>query len=86
MKSFVCWKERILKTYHFCEGEDIFVGHTKACQIKAPNMLGQAAYKLLSIASGAKIFLSHGVQGLLFQGKEKSTRTFHKLTGARQLF
>lgn len=81
IEVIVCWKERILRTYHFFEGEDIFMGNKKDCRIRVPNMLGQSSYKLLSIASGAKVFLSHGIQGLLFQGREKSTRTFHKLTG-----
>ena len=44
-------------------------------------MLNQSSYKLLSIASGAKIYLSQSVRGLLFQGRDKSTRTFHELTG-----
>lgn len=81
IEVIVCWKERILQSYHFSDGGDIFMGSEKSCQIKIPNMLGQKSYKLLSIASGAKVFFSHSVTGCLFQGKEKSTRTSHKLQG-----
>ena len=83
IEVIVCWKERILRTYHFSEGGDIFMGAEKTCQIKFPNMLNQASYRLLSIASGAKIYLSHSVRGLLFQGRDKSTRTFHELKGSQ---
>ena len=81
IEVIVCWKERILRTYHFFEGGDIFMGSEKTCQVKFPNMLNQASYKLLTVAAGAKVFLSHGVRGLLFQGRDKSTRTSHKLQG-----
>lgn len=81
IEVIVCWKERILKSYHFSEGGNIFLGSAKSCQVKIPNMLGQSSYKLLSIASGAKVFFSHAVTGCLFQGKEKSTRTAHNLQG-----
>ena len=81
IEVIVCWKERILSNHHFFKSGDVFMGSGKDCQVKFPNMLGQAAYKLLTIASGAKIYLSHGVKGLLFQGKDKSTRTSHNLTG-----
>ena len=81
IEVIVCWKERILSNHHFFKSGDVFMGSGKNCQVKFPNMLGQTAYKLLTIASGAKIYLSHGVKGLLFQGKDKSTRTSHNLTG-----
>ncbi len=77
----VCWKERILSSHHFFKSGDIFMGLKKTCQVKFPNMISSAPYKLLSIASGAKIYLSQGVRGLLIQGKNKSTRTFHELKG-----
>ena len=77
----VCWKERILSAYHFFKSGDIFMGIGKDCQLKFPNMLGQNSYKLLSISAGAKVYLSHGVRGTLFQGKDKDTRTSHNLTG-----
>ncbi len=77
----VCWKERILRTYHFSKGEDVFMGSSKNCQIKIPNMLSQASYKLLTIAQGAKVFLSQTVHGVLFQGKDESTRSSYQLKG-----
>lgn len=82
IEVIVCWKERILSNQHFFRNGDVFMGSGKDCQVKFPNMLGQASYKLLGISAGAKIHLSHGVKGTLFQGKDKSTRTSHNLTGA----
>ena len=81
IEVIVCWKERILFTYHFFKSGDIFMGGGKACQVKFPNMLDQDAYKLLTIASGAKIYLNCGVRGVLFQGRDQSTRTSHNLKG-----
>ena len=81
IEVIVCWKERILSTYHFFRKGDVFMGSRASCQVKFPNMLSQLSYKLLTIASGAKVYLSHGVQGLLFQGRDKSTRTSHELKG-----
>ena len=79
IEVIVCWKERVLSVYHFFKSGNIFMGVGKDCQVKFPNMLGASPYKLLSIASGAKIYLSQGVKGLLFQGKDKKTRTQHPL-------
>ena len=81
IEVIICWKERILSTYYFFKSEDIFMGGGKTCQVKFPNMLGQDAYKLLTIASGAKIYLNSGVRGVLFQGRDLSTRTSHNLKG-----
>ena len=81
IEVIICWKERILSTYYFFKNEDIFMGGGKTCQVKFPNMLGQDAYKLLTIASGAKIYLNSGVRGVLFQGRDLSTRTSHNLKG-----
>ena len=81
IEVIVCWKERILSTHHFFKEGDVFMGSRASCQVKFPNMLGQLSYKLLTIASGAKVYLSQGVQGLLFQGRDKSTRTSHELKG-----
>ena len=81
IEVIVCWKERVLQSHYFSEAGEVFMGSGKSCQVKIPNMLGQKSYKLLSIASGAKIFLSHSVKGLLFVGKEKESRTVHKLQG-----
>ena len=77
----VCWKERILKSYYFFKSGDIFMGGKKNCQIQFPNMQNQPAYKLLTIVSGAQIYLSGAVRGVLFQGKNKSTRVSHALKG-----
>ncbi|MCZ0932575.1 MAG: AgmX/PglI C-terminal domain-containing protein [Oligoflexia bacterium] len=77
----VCWKERILKSYYFFKSGDVFVGGEKNCQIQFPNMQNQPAYKLLTIATGAQIYLSGAVRGVLFQGKNKSTRVSHALKG-----
>ena len=57
------------------------MGTEKGCQIPMSNMLGLPKYKLLEIASGARVFLGNGVKGDLFQGKEQSTRTVHHLPG-----
>ena len=57
------------------------MGSGKDCQIPLPNMQGAPRYKLLEIASGARVFLEGGVKGCLFQGKEQSTRTAHPLPG-----
>ena len=57
------------------------MGGDKNCQIQFPNMQNQPSYKLLSIASGAQIYLNGAVKGILFQGKNKSTRTSHQLNG-----
>ena len=81
IEVILCWKERVLSTHHFFKTGDVFMGSGKSCQIKFPHMLGQAPYKLLSIVSGAKIYLRQGIKGLLFQGKEKSTRSVHNLSG-----
>ncbi len=69
----------MLSVYHFFKSGDILLGGSKNCQVKFPNMLGKASYKLMTIASGAKIYVSQGIQGLLFQGKSKSARSLHKL-------
>lgn len=83
IEVIVCWKERILSTHHFFKNGDVFMGSEKECQVKFPNMLGLASYKLMTIVSGAKIYLSHGIRGLLLQGKNQSTRTSHKLKGGQ---
>ena len=77
----VCWKDRILKSYSFFKSGDVFMGGDKNCQIQFPNMQNQPSYKLMSIVSGAQIYLSGAVKGVLFQGKSKSTRTSHVLNG-----
>ena len=77
----VCWRERILKTYYFYKKGDVFIGGNKDCQVKFPNMQNRSSYKLLTISSGAQIHLSGAVQGMLFQGKNKSTRVSHALKG-----
>ena len=77
----VCWKERILKSYYFFKSGDVFMGGEKNCQIQFPNMQNQASYKLLTIVSGAQIYLSGAVKGVLFQGKNKSTQVSHALNG-----
>ena len=83
IEVIVCWKERILSTYHFFKNGDVFMGGKEECQVKFPNMLGLASYKLMTIVSGAKIYLSHGIRGLLLQGRNQSTRTSHKLKGGQ---
>ena len=77
----LCWKERILKTYYFFKNGDIFMGGGKNCQIQFPNMLSKEAYKLLTVSTGAQIYLSGTVTGALFQGRDKATRTSHALKG-----
>ena len=85
IEVLVCWKERVLQSHFFSKAEDVFMGSEPSCQIKMPNMLGQKSYKLLSIAGGVRIFLSQSVTGLLFVGKDKTTRTSHKLQGNQTL-
>ena len=85
IEVIVCWKERILKSYYFHKSGDVFMGGGQDCQIQFPNMQNQPAYKLLTIASGAQIYLSGLVKGMLFQGKNKSTRTSHTLKGNQSL-
>ena len=77
----ICWKERILKSHYFFQSGDIFMGGGKDCQLQFPNMQNQASYKLLTISAGAQIYLSGAVKGVLFQGKDKSTRVSHALKG-----
>ena len=81
IEVIICWKERILKSYYFHKSGDVFIGGGKNCQIQFPNMQNQATYKLLTIASGAQIYLSGAIKGVLFQGKNKSTRVSHALQG-----
>ena len=81
IEVIICWKERILFSKYFYKGNDVFIGNKKSCQIQFPNMLEQNSYKLLTIDSGAKVILSHGVTGSLFQGKDISTRVSHELKG-----
>ena len=85
IEVIVCWKERILKSYYFHKRGDIFMGGGKDCQIQFPNMQNQLSYKLMTIASGAQIYLSGLVRGMLFRGKNKSTRTSHTLKGNQSL-
>jgi len=73
------WRDRVLQTHTFSKGGDIYMGSDKKCQIKFPPMIQQEPYKLLSISSGAKVYLKGAVKGLLFQGKDQ--KTTHKLNG-----
>lgn len=84
IEVLVCWQERILSTHYFYKNGDVFMGSGKDCEVKFPNMLGKKAYKLLSIVSGAKIYLN-GIRGLLIQGKDKSTRTTHSLESGQSV-
>ena len=77
----VCWKERVLHSHYFSKSGDVFIGGGKNCQIFFPNMQDRPSYKLLTVSSGAQIYLSGSVTGALFQGKEKSTRISHALKG-----
>lgn len=75
------WRDRVLQTHTFSKGGDIYMGSDKKSQIKFPPMIQQESYKLLSISSGAKVYLKGAVKGVLFQGKDQKTRTSHKLNG-----
>ena len=80
IEVLVCWKERVLRAYYFSKAGEVFMGSDKSCQIKFPNMMNQASYKLMSISSGAKVFLSQAVKGVVVSrarsinaGKSSST-------------
>ena len=77
----VCWKERILSAFHFSGKGNIFIGANQDCQIRIPNMLSGDSYRLMNIASGAKIYFKKGVSGLLFRGKDRRTRSSHQIQG-----
>ena len=44
-------------------------------------MVQKESYKLLSVASGASVYLQNTVKGTLFQGRKKETRVTHPLKG-----
>ena len=81
----IVWKDRVLKTHTFSKGGDIYMGFDKNCQIKFPPMVQQEPYKLISISSGATVYLQGAVKGVLFQGKKRETRTTHQLNGNQNI-
>ena len=79
IEVIVAWKERILSSYHFSKGP-VYMGSGSGCDVPVTNLSGLGKYKLLDIQGTAQVFFQ-GVTGALIQGKEKSTRTVHSITG-----
>lgn len=79
IEVMVCWKDRVLQSYHFNKNQQIFMGSENFCQIPVPTLIGKMSYKLLQISRGVKIFINSGVKATLFQGKDKNTRTSHSV-------
>ena len=79
IEVIVAWKERILSSHHFSKGP-IYMGAAEGCDVPVTNLLGLGKYKLLDIQGTAQVFFQ-GVTGALIQGKEKTTRTIHPITG-----
>jgi len=81
----VVWKERVLQTHTFSKAGDIYIGSDKNSQIKFPPMIQQEPYKLMSISTGAQVYLQGAVKGVLIQGQKKATQTTHPLNGNQTL-
>ena len=79
IEVIVAWKDSILSSHHFSKGP-VYMGGGSGCEVPVTNLLGLGKYKLLDIQGTAQVFFQ-GVTGALIQGKEKSTRTVHPITG-----
>lgn len=85
IEVMVAWKERVISSHHFYQKGEVSIGSDPNCTIKIPNLLGLKSYTFLTIAGGAKVLLNHGVDGVLFQGKDTSTRTSHPIQSAKSV-
>ncbi len=71
LEVVICWKERILKTYHFSNKRQIFMSNSKNTDIHIPISNKNMKYKLVSFSDECIVHVASSMEGELYYDNKR---------------
>ncbi|MGH1468706.1 MAG: AgmX/PglI C-terminal domain-containing protein [Bdellovibrionales bacterium] len=73
LEVVVCWKERILKTYHFSNKHQIFMSNSEKADIQVPFSGGALNHKLVSFSDECIVHVAKSMNGELYYDNKRES-------------
>jgi hypothetical protein len=72
VQVLICWKERVLKTYHFTNSKSVYLSNVEGSDVFVPLVGPDFKHKLLTLSDTCRVHLSPSMSGTLFRNNQQS--------------